>query len=931
MDRTRLTPPQMRNLASLGLVALVSLGPLGCSSDDIGDGNETGGPCPLSGALVITEVVANVPGADAGLEWFEIHNSGSETIDLQGLTLVYSKPDASGRKTHTVARSVEIEPGGYAVVGSMLDELAEGMPDVDYGYANELGEFGNAGGYLAIECDDAEVIDEAYYVDVSEHASRALDGFQTPDAIANDDLDSWCDSKTALTPEFAATPRAANDLCGGSSTCLDGGGQFVDVIAPAAGELIITELHPNPGVAEEGDGEWFEIHSLAASDIHLNNLQIAKTFDVENKDVIAVADCLVLAPGEYAVIAGNADALLNGNLPADALVWESNVAMSNSGGSRWIGIGDETLDAVTWGTTSDGTSQQLDPDFFDPLANDDLAWWCKSSTPYGDGDLGTPGAANAQCSIPPPDGQCYEDGQLRDITPVDDGDLEITEVMPNPEAVDDGDGEWFELLAKGSGDLNGLQIGKAGGVEDTVEFGDAPAFAADECITVSPGDHVVFARSDDPLVNGGLPQVDVLFDMALNNSNSDLFIGFDGVVGDQASWASVSAGFSYSKDMLGAWCDGLGVYGDADQGTPGSANPDCGGGNPDQCMDPDTMLDRVINPPAQGQITISELMPDPSGAPDATGEWFELHASAAFDLNGLELGKNNVVSHVVSSDMCIEIPADSYVVFARTDVDADNCALPNINYVYDNLSLNNTNGNLQIGLGGAVFDETSWPNVSPGRALSYDPMDMIWCDAVDPYGCGDFGTPGVINSPCGGGNNDGMCMEGMVMRDIVVPSLGDLVISEFMANPAAVTDAKGEWFEIRALAGFDLNGLELGKLFVDGPLDTIDGADCLPLMLGDSALLARNGDDLENGGLPAVDVLINFGLTNSNSALYVGAAGVLLDQVTWTTVATGSSTSLDPANYDVDLNDAPIAWCYAAVPYGDGDNGSPGGDNPQCM
>ncbi|KIG13120.1 hypothetical protein DB30_00585 [Enhygromyxa salina] len=932
MDRRRLTSLHGRALAGLGLVALVGVTPLGCSDDTIDPGNETGGDgsCPLTGALVISEVVANVPGADAGLEWFEIYNASGASIDLQGLTLVYAKTDGTGRKTHTITRSVELPAGGYAVVGSMLDELVEGMPNVDYGYANVLGEFGNTAGYLAIECDD--IIDEIYYVDASENASRTLSGFQAPDAIANDDLDSWCDSKTALSPEFAATPRAANDLCGGSSTCLEGG-DLIDVIPPAPGELVITEVHPNPAAAAEGDGEWFEIHSLATTDIHLNNLQIAKTFDVATKDIIAVAECLVLSPGEYAVIAGNADSLLNGALPPDTLVWESKVAMSNSNGARWIGVDEQTLDAVTWDTTTDGASRQLDPDFFDPLANDDLTLWCKGTTPYGDGDLGTPGAPNAQCPIPPPDGQCYENGELRDITPVDDGDLEITEFLANPQAVDDGKGEWFEVLAKASGDLNGLQIGKAGEVQHTVDFGDAPGFGGDECITVSPGDHVVFAHSDDPLVNGGMPQVDVLFDMAINNSNSDLFVRFEAGAGDQATWTTTTPGHSKSKDALGNWCDGAGVYGDGDEGTPGEANPMCeGGGNSGMCTDPDTMLERVINPPLPGQLTISELMPDPAGAPDASGEWFELHAHAAFDLNGLELGKNNVVSHVVSSDTCIEVADDSYIVFARTEVDADNCALPSVDHVYAGLSLSNSNGSMHIGLGGLVFDEYSWSSVSSGKSLSYDPMSMEWCDAVAPFGCGDLGTPGDLNPACdGGGNNEGMCMDGMVMREIVNPSLGDLVISEFMANPDAVSDANGEWFEIRALAAFDLNGVELGRLFADGPLATIADPNCLAVAPGDSTLIARNGDNMVNGGLPAVDVLISFGLTNSNSALYAGVGGVLLDQVTWVSVATGASTSLDPDNYDDILNDPPVAWCPATTPYGLGDLGSPGADNQQCQ
>ncbi|WP_181197641.1 lamin tail domain-containing protein [Enhygromyxa salina] len=908
-------------------MALVALGPLGCPNDDVSDGNETGGDCGLlAGDLVISEIVANVEGADAGREWFEIYNASGDTIDLQGLTLVYEKIDGSGRKEHVIARSVEIAPGGYAVVSSTLDELAEDAPLVDYGYGGDLGELGNTGGYLAVEC--GAVIDEVYYEEASETASRALDGSSAPDAIANNDLANWCDSKTTDEAGFAATPQATNDPCGSATTCGDG----VEIVHPAVGDLVITEVLPNPDIVGDDVGEWFEIHSLAATEVHLNGVEIGKSLEDDAEETITNAECIALAPGQYALVAANVDAMVNGGLPPEAIVWETGVSLTNNDGSLWLGVGGELLDAVGWGSAGAGKSTQLDPDFLDPSANDELGNWCDGAEPYGAGDFGTPGAANLECLIAPPEGQCYEDGELRDISPVDNGDLEITELMANPEVVDDSDGEWFEVLVKSAGDLNGLQIGKAGGVAHTVDFGDAPAFESDACITVSPGDYVVFAHTSDTAVNGGLPQVDVVFDMALNNSNSDLSIGFNDVVGDQATWTSVSSGHSYSKDPLGTWCDGLGVYGDGDQGTPGLANPACGGGSPDACIDPDNMLMRMINPPAIGELTITEVMPDPSGAPDASGEWFELHASAAFDLNGVQIGKNDVVNHTVSSDVCVEVDADSYLVMARSDV--DNCDLPNITYVYADFSLNNSNGNLQIGHGDVVFDDYSWASSSAGAAESYDAMSMMWCDAVAPYGCGDLGTPGDPNPGCGGQPIGDQCMDGMLARDIVVPSPGDLVISEFMANPDAVGDAAGEWFEVRALASFDLNGLELGRLFMDGPMDTIDAVDCIALTPGDTALLARNGDTMTNGGLPLVDFVFGFGLTNSNSALHIAAAGVLLDEITWTSVATGSSTSLDPDSYDPNINDIGnndgAIWCYAQALYGDGDKGSPGADNPQC-
>lgn len=935
MYNLRNTAPRL--LTTVGLVALTAIGLLGCPSDTVPNDAETGGSELLPGTLVITELVANVPGADEGLEWIELYNTGSDTVDLEGLTLVYEKVDGTGRKTHTIARSVEVAPGGYVVVGSLLDELAQGSAHVDYGYAGELGDLGNTAGYLAVEA-GGETVDETYYEQPSENASRSLDGSQSPDSIANDNLDSWCDSQTEFSDGFAATPGSANDVCGGAQSCLQDG-EAIPIVHPLLGEIVITEVLPNPDFVADDTGEWFELHSLATADVHLNGLEIGKSSEDAAEDTIADPECITLSPGAYAVVAKSADAMENGGLPPELIVWETDISLTNTDGSLWVGVADEILDAVSWGTAGAGEATQLDPDFFDATANDDLGSWCDATEPFNAGDVGTPGTANTQCLIPPPEGQCYENGQLRSISPVAMGDLEIIEVMPNPDAVGDPEGEWFELRATGGGDLNGLEISKGGTVEHVVDFGDAPGFANDACITVAAGDLVVFAHVDDPLVNGGLPQVDVLFDMAINNSNSDLTIGYGGAAWDMYAWTSSGTGASLSKDAQDNWCAGVEPYGDGDLGTPGGANPMCGGGPIEGCLDPDTMLMRMFDSPMPGELELSEIMSDPMGAPDATGEWFEIHALGSFDLNGLELGKANAINHTVTSQMCIEIEANSYVVFGRSGVDAENCMLP-VDYVYDTLSLNNANGNLQIGYGGMVLSEHSWVSSSAGTALSYDPMAMQWCAAVDPFGCGDLGTPGLANPACGGGGGDGQCfdVQTMMMRDTVIPGLGELVITEFMANPNAVSDAAGEWFELRALAAVDLNGLELGQAFVDGPSHVVTAIDCIALQPGETALLAANDDVLLNGGLPPVDYKYSgLGLSNTNAFLHIAIGGELLDEVGWSAVAVGRSTTLDPGSYDPTLNDlgnnAP-PWCYTPADmqylFGAGDYGTPNADNMQC-
>ena len=165
---------------------------------------------------------------------------------------------------------------------------------------------------------------------------------------------------------------------------------------------------------------------------------------------------------------------------------------------------------------------------------------------------------------------------------------------------------------------------------------------------------------------------------------------------------------------------------------------------------------------------------------------------------------------------------------------------------------------------------------------------------------------------------------------------GDLVITEVMFNPNAVSDLQGEWFEVTNVSGrlVSLNGLEvlsaedgIKTLMADGPVLVPAGA---------AAVVGINADASTNGG---VDVDIGYdsvSLSNESDDLALFADGVLLDRVSWDDGATmpdpsGSSLSLAKAHIDAALNDDPSVWCVSSSPWGDGtDWGSPGQQNQPC-
>ena len=491
-----------------GSAALLALSCKGGNSDD--EGQCAAGLLP--GDLVISEVMPNPPGSDDQTEWFEIYNAGSSAVDLEGVTLVSAKEDGTSPKEHELT-SITIEPGRYLVVGNMIDEV---RPDhVDYGYGNDLGDMRNSTGELSIRCGDA-LIDRILYLDPSDGASRGFDGSQAPDAVANDDLAAWCDASTEYEPGALGTPGSANTPCaGGQDTCLDGD-ESRDVVAPGAGDLIITEYMPNPSAVGDTEGEWFEV--FATADVDLNGLELGKEVgDVE--DTIAAAECISVSAGDYIVFARGDDAAVNGGLPqVDHLF---GFALSNSGSGMFIGHGGELLDEVSWTSSNDGAATSLHPDRFDELENDDEAAWCVATDAYGDGDFGTPGGPNPECDVPPPDGMCEENGELREVVSPVEGDIVITELMPDPSAAPDADGEWFEILVTANVDLNGLELGRDVGDPDlTLE--------PTECLSMTAGSYVVFAKSDDMGLNGGLPQVDHTFSFSLTNSRRHAVCGHRG-------------------------------------------------------------------------------------------------------------------------------------------------------------------------------------------------------------------------------------------------------------------------------------------------------------------------------------------------------------------------------------------------------------------
>ena len=155
---------------------------------------------------------------------------------------------------------------------------------------------------------------------------------------------------------------------------------------------MITEIMQNPLFLLDADGEWFEIRNAGATAVDLNGWTI-KDLGLDSH-VIDNGGPLVINPGEYKVLGVNAAAMAGegvtlfyqyagfvlGNaddelILVDTLGREVDVVMWD-GGPVWP---DPTGASMAWTGTGD---------------NNDGTNWTTSTAVFGNGDMGTPGAAN---------------------------------------------------------------------------------------------------------------------------------------------------------------------------------------------------------------------------------------------------------------------------------------------------------------------------------------------------------------------------------------------------------------------------------------------------------------------------------------------------------------------------------------------------------
>lgn len=170
----------------------------------------TAPPREVSAATIqINELMgdpANAESASWG-EWFEVHNTGSEPVDLNGWRILSG---GSGQPAHTINASVIVPAGGYAVLGRGFDSARNGGVEIDYNYFTGGSTIWlDNNDYLVLLDTELALVDSTSWTTLPRGVTKGL----RPGLAPNADVDGadWGFSTTTFGEGDYGTPGAAND------------------------------------------------------------------------------------------------------------------------------------------------------------------------------------------------------------------------------------------------------------------------------------------------------------------------------------------------------------------------------------------------------------------------------------------------------------------------------------------------------------------------------------------------------------------------------------------------------------------------------------------------------------------------------------------------------------------------------------------------
>ena len=615
----------------------------------------------------------------------------------------------------------------------------------------------------------------------------------------------------------------------------------------AAGEALWSAVQVVP---PEGEGEWLRLTNRSDRELNLHRAVVAVAGSGAPRRW-TLSDAR-LAPGESL-------RLDSARLPGLTLADDGGEAVLSCAGTvvhrlRW-GKGGVPLGKGAWVRDTQAPA----------VAEDHPDWWCPD-----------PGDAAPVCGL----AFCREGGRVRAVRPPTH--LVLNEVLADPAGRDEGR-EWIEVLGEG-GDLNGLAVRlvDARGRERRWRLRHAECLSAVGRRRLWLGDEA----SEPRLAGPGLP-----------NGGGRLALVAGGVVLDEVEVPPLESGTSWSRDEDdGTWCTGRAPPEGGAAATPAAPNPPCGV----VCWDDGW---RARRDPAAGEVAVTEVMADPTGA-DGGREWLELRSLAAgpVDLGGLVLGVASEGRErgpwPLADSACLPLAPRAARLVAGEAVqvppDAEVVRVPA-------LALYNAAQTLTLATPETLVDEARLPAPPPGSALGVDDGPdaaagnddpVAWCPQRLILADGDRGTPGQANDPCGP-----VCLDpDLGWRPWRVPAPGDLALTALGQGEA------GDWVALQALgADVDANGLWLIQENAQGHRRAwrLAARRCLALAPGERLRIGQGGLTV----VPDLDLYLN------RSTLALESEGGVVDRAQ-VRVRRDRALVVPAARPDL-ANDDADAWCEA--------------------